>query len=169
MIETPTLEAVYQVVSSDELVEARQDLSTDHKFLVAARAFKPDAVLCAFSARATFAEASRLTIQIGINRHILLAPESLQYTNHSCAPNIFFDTTAMRLIALKAIEPGDELKFFYPSTEWDMAEPFACHCGEGDCLRYINGAAHIPADVLRQYRLTDFIRQQLARHQARAK
>ena len=169
MTETSTLEAPCQVLSGNEIVEVRKDLNTGHKFIVATCAFKPGAVLCAFSARATFAEASRLTIQIGIDRHITLTPKFLQYTNHSCAPNIFFDPTAMRVIVLKAVTPGDELRFFYPSTEWEMAEPFACHCGAGNCLRSINGAAFMPVDVLRQYRLSDFIQQQLADRQAEVK
>lgn len=162
-------DATYCLLSSDELVEIREDLATSHKSLVATCACKSDDVWCAFSARETFPEASRLTIQISINRHITLQPEFLQYTNHSCAPNIFFDTTMMKVIALRAIKPDDELTFFYPSTEWDMAQPFACHCGESCCLRYINGAAYMAPDVLRQHRLTDFIHQQIAAHQAKAK
>ena len=35
----------------------------------------------------------------------------------------------MRLTALRPISEGDELTFFYPSTEWAMAEPFECGCG----------------------------------------
>ena len=168
-MKTLMLGATYYVLSSDELVEVREATTTGHKSLVATCACKSDDVLCAFSARETFSEANRLTIQIGINRHITLRPEFLQYTNHSCAPNIFFDTTMMQVIALKAIKPGDELTFFYPSTEWDMAQPFACHCGESRCLRYINGAAYMAPDVLRQHRLTAFIQQQIAAHQAQAK
>jgi hypothetical protein len=163
------LDATYCVLSSDELVKVREDLTTGHKSLVATCPCKADDILCAFSAGETFSEANRLTIQIGINQHITLKPKFLQYTNHSCAPNIFFDTTPMNVMALKAIKPGDELKFFYPSTEWDMAQPFACHCEESDCLRYINGAAYMAPSILRQHRLTDFIQRQIAGHQAKAR
>lgn len=31
--------------------------------------------------------------------------------------------------ALRDIQPGDELSFFYPSTEWEMAQGFECKCG----------------------------------------
>jgi hypothetical protein len=46
----------------------------------------------------------------------MLNPEWLQYINHSCDPNVAFDTAAFKLIALKDVKPGDELCFFYPST-----------------------------------------------------
>lgn len=162
MMKNLTLDAISPGLPVDEFVEIREDLTTGHKYLVATRPFKPDEGLCAFSAGETFSEASRLTIQIGVNWHITLKPDFLQYTNHSCAPNIFFDTTAMHVIALKEIKPGDELRFFYPSTEWDMAQPFACQCGESRCLRYINGAAYMAPNVLLQQRLTEFIHQQIA-------
>jgi hypothetical protein len=33
----------------------------------------------------------------------------------------------------KGIEVGQELTFFYPSTEWDMAQGFECICGTATC------------------------------------
>jgi hypothetical protein len=100
-------------------------------------------------------------VQTGIDRHILLYPEELQYSNHSCDPNIFFDTTTMEIVALRQIQPGEELMFFYPSTEWDMAQPFACYCGSTQCIGSISGAMFIPREILKKYRLTDFIKDQL--------
>ncbi|MGZ8540081.1 MAG: SET domain-containing protein-lysine N-methyltransferase [Chitinophagaceae bacterium] len=81
--------------------------------------------------------------------------------NHSCDPNVFFDTHAMQIVALKAIAEGDEMTFFYPSTEWDMAQPFTCLCGCNSCLGVIEGAAHIKPEILDRYKLTRFIQQQL--------
>ncbi|GAC1396222.1 MAG: hypothetical protein NVSMB63_16670 [Sediminibacterium sp.] len=118
-------------------------------------------LICSFSAGTVSETASYLTVQTGEKKHITLQPEFLQYINHSCDPNVFFDTTCMKIIALKAIQPGDELTFFYPSTEWDMAQPFDCHCGSEKCLRRIQGAAYLNDADLRSYRLTDFIAQQL--------
>lgn len=39
------------------------------------------------------------------------------------------DRSEWRAEALRDIKEGDVLEFFYPSTEWDMAQPFECSCG----------------------------------------
>lgn len=71
---------------------------------------------------------SYLTVQTGRRKHILLNSD-FQYMNHSCDPNVAIDAAKMAFIALKDVSPGDELTFFYPSTEWDMSQPFRCWCG----------------------------------------
>jgi hypothetical protein len=43
---------------------------------------------------------------------------------------------------------GEELTFFYPSTEWDMDQGFSCFCGSKACLGYISGAKHMDAAQL---------------------
>lgn len=125
-------------------------------------AFQPGDVIAEFSAREVLTAASYLTVQVGIDKHILLSPLDLQYCNHSCAPNVFFDTSAMQVIALKPIQDGEELTFFYPSTEWTMAQPFQCYCDHPNCLGLIVGAASLATDVLKQYRLTEFVLRQLS-------
>ena len=64
--------------------------------------------------------------------------------------------------ALRDIQPGDELRAFYPSTEWRMAERFECRCGEPECLGVIGGAAEAPRHALARHRLSPVVRQQLA-------
>ncbi|MEP0913127.1 SET domain-containing protein-lysine N-methyltransferase [Leptolyngbya sp. GB1-A1] len=71
--------------------------------------------------------------------------------NHSCDPNVIVDTTRMELKAARDIQPGDELSFFYPSTEWDMTSPFICLCGASNCLRLIAGAKYLSLDVMSRY------------------
>jgi len=61
------------------------------------------------------------------------------------------------LIALRNIEIGEEFTFFYPSTEWSMNRGFDCICQSENCLRYIQGAAHLPLNVLTKYKLSDYI------------
>jgi hypothetical protein len=98
-----------------------------------------------------------LTVQIGINQHILMSPEYLQFTNHSCNPNLLYNTTTMELECLRDISIGDEFAFFYPATEWKMSQKFECHCGEVDCIGLVQGAADTPIEILNQYKLTNFI------------
>lgn len=54
------------------------------------------------------------------------------------------------------------LTFFYPSTEWFMAQPFDCHCGATKCLKRISGARDIDPAVLARYQLNSHISQQKA-------
>ncbi|TFK39415.1 hypothetical protein BDQ12DRAFT_681748 [Crucibulum laeve] len=83
----------------------------------------------------------------GKEDHIELNSD-LVYINHSCEPNVAFDLssadrTKWNLRALKRIEPGTFLTFFYPSTEWDMDQPFTCQCKTPTCLGMIQGAKYL--------------------------
>lgn len=150
----------FEVVSRLGFVDVLLNLPTNQKSLHATISFLPGQVISKFYAATTQSFATYLTVQTGINTHITLQPEFLQYINHSCEPTVFFDTTAMELVCLKLLQPGDELTFFYPSTEWDMSSPFVCNCKTAECLQLINGASHLDQSTLNKYRLTDFIKQQ---------
>ena len=149
------------VLSQHVVAEVMQNPISGQKSLHSLQYFQPGDVINPFKAKETHSTPSYLTVQVDTNKHIMLDPVFLQYINHSCDPNVFFDTTSMFVIALKEIRPGDELTFFYPSTEWHMAQPFACNCGTDRCMGQIRGASHIPEEILSKYRLTDFIQQQL--------
>lgn len=134
---------------------------TGQKSLRSAVSFVDAEIITPFKAGSILPAPTYLTVQTGLCQHITLQPQFLQYINHSCQPNVFFDTARMELVALLPIEKGDEFTFFYPSTEWDMAQPFLCQCGKPNCLQLIRGAAHLSGETLMQYRLTDFIQQQI--------
>ncbi|MBW0160182.1 MAG: SET domain-containing protein-lysine N-methyltransferase [Sediminibacterium sp. Gen4] len=123
--------------------------------------FDQGEIICEFGAAEIVDTPSYKTLQLGLKKHILLSPECLQYTNHSCDPNVFFDTDNLQLIALKAVQPDDEMVFFYPSTEWKMASAFNCTCGAKNCLGIIEGAAALREEILQAYRLNSFIHLQL--------
>jgi len=136
--------------------------------LEARAAFAAGAPVSRFGAREELRAPNYLTVQVAAGRHILLAPEHLQYTNHSCEPNVFFDTVRGELVALTAIAPGDAITFFYPSTEWTMDRAFACRCGTPSCLGEIAGASQLDPAVLAHYRLADHIVAALASARAEA-
>lgn len=159
----------YRVISDHQFAVVRQNLTNDQKAFFAQLSYSPGDVVADFSAGAILHEPTYLTVQVGIDQHIMLQPEHLQYINHSCDPNVFFDTHSMQVVALKNIQQGDEMTFFYPSTEWDMAQPFSCFCGSAKCLGEIKGASHIPMDILATYKLTRFIQQQLHERSSKEK
>lgn len=102
------------------------------------------------------------SIQIGDDSHI--EEEIFGALNHSCDPNIFIlikSTKEIYLRSLRDIQEGEELTFFYPSTEWDMSQQFICLCKKKPCLKSISGAKYLRADLRNKYQLSDHI---LARH-----
>lgn len=85
---------------------------------------------------------------------------ALMYMNHSCAPSLEIDMDMMeiRVSKDKNLSAGDELTFFYPSTEFEMDKPFDCLCGAGsDCLGTVTGAAQIDGKLLRKWFVNEHI------------
>ncbi|KAK3304351.1 uncharacterized protein B0T15DRAFT_238014 [Chaetomium strumarium] len=106
-------------------------------------------------------EPTYATVQMGRDRHLDLNSDLL-YINHSCEPSLIFDMANMNVIAgPKGLQPGDELTFFYPSTEWYMAQPFDCLCGTPSCRGRIAGARDMTAEQLSGMWLNGHIRQLL--------
>ena len=161
MINVAITNSAIEIISEHGFAEIIQNTITNQKSLHALVPFKKGDFVSNFSAGDIYNLPNYLTVQRGIDEHITLRPEFLQYINHSCNPNVFFNTTTMEVIAIRDIEPNEEFSFFYPSTELDMAQPFLCYCGTKDCLQNIKGAKYIPGEILKNYRLTDFIQQQL--------
>ena len=102
------------------------------------------------------------SIQVGPDTHV----EDLgvfSYLNHSCAPNTIVNTETLTITAARDIAPGEELTFFYPSTEWEMARPFSCLCGAPNCLGTVSGAKALSPQTLARYAVNRHIREMAAR------
>ncbi|KAF4975229.1 hypothetical protein FDECE_18591 [Fusarium decemcellulare] len=89
------------------------------------------------------------------------------YINHSCDPNLVVDTTRMevRVVDDRHIKAGDELTWFYPSSEWEMAQSFPCECGTSRCLEAIRGSKYIDSTVLKGYFLNRHVEELLEEKQ----
>lgn len=134
----------------------REDLGQDK--LVCAEDLPAGKALARFGARERLTAPSYLTVQVSETEHILLDPPILQYVNHSCSPNVYFDTATWELVSLQPIRAGEELTYFYPSSEWDMARGFRCQCGHAQCLGTIQGARYLDPRTLERFRLTPHVR-----------
>lgn len=104
------------------------------------------------------------TVQVSEDQDIDLNSD-LVYCNHSCDPNVVFDVKnyEVRVVENKSLKPGDDITFFYPSTEWNMEQPFECHCGAERCLGSVNGAKYLDDAILGQYWLNSHIQGLLAK------
>ncbi|MEW1676864.1 SET domain-containing protein-lysine N-methyltransferase [Streptomyces noursei] len=106
------------------------------------------------------AEATKYTIQVERGKHVI--GTDIRFLNHSCDPSTYVDAAAGNVVATRRLVPGDELTFFYPSTEWEMASPFTCACAAPGCVGKVTGAAFLAVDVLKGYRINAHIQELLA-------
>jgi len=134
---------------------------TQNRFrsLVAQRQFLEGEVVCPIPREAMHSKPTRMTIQIGRNRHVEVGQFSS--ANHSCNPTLILDTDRMLAFARRDIAPGEELTFFYPSTEWQMQVPFICLCGAANCIHVVAGARFLPLSTLEDHYLNRHIREQM--------
>lgn len=115
------------------------------------------AILARFSESRIVPAPSRITVQLDQGVHLELTPSWLELVNHRCEPNVAFDMDLLALVSLRPIHPGDELTYFYPSTEWVLDEPFVCRCA-ATCIGRVTGARDLPRSVLQRHRLSPLVR-----------
>ncbi|KAI4724360.1 hypothetical protein E4T49_07916 [Aureobasidium sp. EXF-10728] len=99
------------------------------------------------------------TLQTSASTHISL-DSAFTYLNHSCVPTLEIDTEKMevRVSRHRALEKGDGLSFFYPSTEWEMDRSFECLCGEKEkCVGEVKGAKEMERKSLEGWWVNGFI------------
>ena len=157
----PNRNSPKHLISEHGFATVYKNTQTGQNWFCSNADFAPNDVISPFSAATVSDKPTYLTVQVDDNKHITLSPDHLKNINHSCNPNALFDTTTMQLTCLRDIKAGDEITFFYPSSEWEMTQSFGCHCGSPQCLGQINGAHHLSLFDLQKYRLTDFIRRKI--------
>lgn len=152
---------VEEEIDGNETFAVFKDSTGDRS--VRTKCFVPaGSVLIDFSAKSMVATPTFLTVQVSDDKHIFFSPPFLQYINHSCDPNVYVDADLRKIISLKDLQRGDEVSFFYPSTEWSMQQPFRCHCRAERCHTIIRGAAFLDGDAASKHLLNRHIRERLA-------
>jgi hypothetical protein len=144
------------MVSMETLV-----IKTENKFrsLITKQSYKKGEVICEIPTAKVIDTANRYTVQIGRDRHTEVG--KLSALNHSCDPNVILDTENLSMVARRDIDVGEELSFFYPSTEWEMDAPFICLCGASNCIHVVAGARFLPLSTLESHYLNRHIREMM--------
>ena len=133
-------------------------VKSENKFksLTTKQIYKKGEVMCPLPSENIVEKPNRYTVQIARDRHTHVG--KLAALNHSCDPNVILDTDHMQMIARRDIDKGEELTFFYPSTEWEMNAPFICLCGSPNCIHVVAGARFLPLSTLEHHYLNKHIR-----------
>ncbi len=144
------------MVAMDTLV-----IKIENKFrsLITKQAYTRGEIICEIPTEKLFDKANRYTVQISQDKHTEVG--KLSALNHSCDPNVILDTERLMMVARRDIEKGEELSFFYPSTEWEMDAPFICLCGASNCIHVVAGARFLPLSTLETHYLNRHIREMM--------
>lgn len=94
------------------------------------------------------AEAGNL-LQIGSHRYIYPRPRGL-FVNHSCNPNSGLRGT-VTLVALRRIEPREEIRFDYSTTMDDGRWIMECRCREANCRAFVRDFHDLPVELQIRY------------------
>jgi len=123
------------------------------------RAYRAGDIICPLPTATLYDKPNQYTVQIGRDQHVEV--KELSALNHACDPSVILDTTRLLVFAARDLQEGDELTFFYPSTEWEMSSPFICLCGAPNCIHVVAGARFLPLSTLKGHFLNYHIRQMM--------
>lgn len=78
-------------------------------------------------------------------------PEAGDYVNHSCDPNAGL-RSPISLVAMRAIQPGEEICFDYAMSDSTPYDEFECGCGAPICRGRVTGSDWQRPDLQQKYR-----------------
>ncbi|KAH7334550.1 hypothetical protein B0J17DRAFT_720945 [Rhizoctonia solani] len=112
-------------------------------------AFEPGQLMSNLKGMTNIPQTTWSSIQYGVDEgdHVELNSVFV-FMNHSCSPNVIVDVSSPNRSewyarALKKINVGDGLSFFYPSTEWNSSRPFDCRCNTQNCVGHMRGSKYL--------------------------
>jgi hypothetical protein len=94
------------------------------------------------------------TLQVGIDRFKLPNGSIDDFTNHSCEPNTGIRLTEKGtiIVAIRDIEPHQELTYDYSTYINNPFERLSCRCGAASCRQIIGNFKSLPKVLQRTYR-----------------
>ena len=134
----PQLEVVEDLKKGGFGVKARQPIFKDDLLAVWSGVIYSEAELAGLSGEQ---KAHSVEIEDGLYLVSLVMDEPADFINHSCNPN-----AGMRgqicIVAMRNIEPGEEITMDYAMVDSSSYDAFACACGEKDCRGWIDGTGY---------------------------
>ena len=89
---------------------------------------------------ATLPERER-SLSLQVEQDLFLVPDKIaegDYVNHSCNPNAGL-MGQIALVAMRAIQPGEEVCFDYAMSDTVAYDEFDCQCGAPNCRGRVSG------------------------------
>jgi SET domain-containing protein len=94
------------------------------------------------------------SISVQVEEDIFLVPRRIgpgDMVNHSCNPNAGL-SGQIALVAMRDIEPGEEICFDYAMTDGSDYDEFECACGQPNCRGRVTGSDWRRPELWERYR-----------------
>jgi uncharacterized protein len=132
------------------------DAGKKGKGVFAARRFEPSELVWDYSGEAKDirqidSKLWQYCLQVDYDTYVVPERGSVGwYLNHSCEPNcVIMGRT--RVVALRRVEPGEELTFDYSTNVgWD-GFAMRCGCGANECRKVVRSYSKLPEDLKGHY------------------
>jgi uncharacterized protein len=132
------------------------DVGTDGKGVFAARRIEPSESVWDYAGDERWikdipSELWPHCFQVDYDRYVVPEEGSAgRFMNHSCEPNcVIMGKT--RIVALRRIEPGEEVTFDYSTdTGWDDFT-MECKCGSEECRKVVRSYRFLPDELKGRY------------------
>ncbi|WP_045835396.1 SET domain-containing protein [Hyphomicrobium sp. 99] len=94
----------------------------------------------------------RYSLQVEENQYLVSLSdcEPPDYVNHSCEPNSGL-SGQITLVAMRDIQPGEEITYDYAMSDGSPYDEFACSCGSSQCRGHVSGEDWMRSDLWRRY------------------
>lgn len=93
-------------------------------------------------------------------------PQASDFVNHSCGPNAGFRGNVV-LVAMREIEPGEEITYDYAMSDAAPLNDFECRCGADACRGRVLADDWLLPELAERYRgyFSTYLERRISRHQ----
>jgi hypothetical protein len=95
-------------------------------------------------------QARSVQVEEGLYLVPVVDDDPADHVNHCCDPNAGL-RGQIGLVALRDIEPGEEICFDYAMTDASPYDEFDCECGAAQCRKHITGNDWMLPEVQEKY------------------
>ena len=132
-----------KILNNDCKINIKYDTTSNSFYIVAGQNISKDDFITNLDKLPIIPTNNKYAITKNLHEYYDTETSALQYTNHSCDPNIVITRDGSNFIAKRDICQGEMITFNYNTTEYDIIRPFDCLCGCEGCLKQIKGFKYL--------------------------
>lgn len=90
-------------------------------------------------------------VEEGLYLASVIPDDDADYINHACDPNAGLQGQIV-IVAIRDIEPGEEICFDYAMSDSSPYDEFECHCGAPNCRGRVTGNDWMRPELQERYK-----------------